>query len=447
MVNHMNKQMLIDRALALGFDTVEVYTQNSTQESLNVFQNNVDNFTISQSGGIAVRGIYHGKLGQCFLEEDSDDNIEFVIQQMIHNANAITSTDKVEIYAGSESYPVIEESESDIDSITANQKIEFLKDMEQRLLNADERIVQVMDCVMDISEAEVMIQNSLGLDIKRKEKVCVFVASVLANEDNDSKSAYEYAFIRNFSQFDKEAYVQKLVSKAVSKLNALQVASGKYPVILKNEVMSDVLGALSSLFNGENAYKGISLLMDKVDSQIFDSKITIVDDPLLKDGYSSTPFDSEGVASFKKVVVEKGVLKTYLHNLKSAAMMNTHSTGNGFKSGYASGVSIQPTNFYIEAGNESYEEMIQSMKKGIIIDDVSGLHAGLNPITTDFSLQASGYVVEDGKIIRPINLITVAGNFVSMMNQVDTVGSDLYFSSSGIGSPSLLIHELTISGE
>lgn len=447
MVDLVNKQMLIDQALAFGFDTVEVYTQNSANESMNVFQNHVDNFTISQSGGIAVRGIYHGKLGQCFLEEDSDDNIEFCIQQMIQNASAITSTDKVEIYAGSEAYPIIEESENDIDSITASERIAFLKDMEQRLLAADSRIAQVMNCVMEVSEAEVMIQNSLGLNIKRKEKICVFVASVLAKEENDSKSAYEYAFIRQFRKFDKEDYVNKLIQKAVSKLNAKQVPSGKYPVIMKNEVMSDILGALSNLFNGENAYKGISLLKDKLNTSIFDSKITIVDDPLLKDGYATTPFDSEGVASFKKIVVDQGVLKTYLHNLKSAAMMNTQTTGNGFKSGYASGVNIQPTNFYIQPSHTSYENMIQGMKKGVIIDDVSGLHAGLNPITTDFSLQASGYYVEDGVIVRPINLITVAGNFMSMMNQVEYVGDDCYFSFSGIGSPTLFIKELTISGE
>ena len=162
---------------------------------------------------------------------------------------------------------------------------------------------------------------------------------------------------------------------------------------------------------------------------------------------STYAFDDEGVSTKKKVVVENGVLKTYLHNLKSAKLMHTTSTGNGFKSGYRGNVGISPTNFYIEAGNETYDNMIASMKKGIIIDDISGLHAGINTVSTEFSIQSSGFYVEDGKIVKPVNLITIAGNFLEMMKQVQAVGSDLTFSLSGVGTPSILFSSLSVSGE
>lgn len=442
----MNTVKLIEKAKEAGIETLEIYIKKASKESIKIYDQKVDNFTIAQSGGIALRGIYEGKLGYCFLEEDSDENIDFCIRHIKENAKAIESKDMVMIYEGSKSYPTVEVNK-EIEKYTSADKIEFLKKVEEKAKEADPRIVQVMETMMETQKSETRIMNSLGLDIVKEEEYAVFYSAVLASENKDNKSAYEIRVIQDLNQFDIDAYIEVLKEKAISKLNAKQVKSGKYPVILKNEVMCALLQSLSGLFSGEAAYKGISRLKDKLNEQIFDEKITILDDPLKKDGYSTTPFDDEGVASFTKTVVDHGKLMTFLHNQKSAAMMYTTSTGNGFKSGYSSSVGIQPTNFYIEKGNVSFEEMIQKLTCGIIIDEVNGLHAGLNSISTDFSLQASGYLIENGKISRPINLITVAGNFLDMMKNVQAVGNDPFEELSGIGSPSLLFDSLAISGE
>ena len=193
--------------------------------------------------------------------------------------------------------------------------------------------------------------------------------------------------------------------------------------------------------------KGLSLLKDKEGEIIAADIVNLVDDPHLEDGLASVSFDDEGVACFKKTVVENGVLKTYLHNSKSAMMMHTASTGNGFKGGYSSAVGISPTNFYIQNGKHSYEAMIASMDKGIIVTSITGLHAGLNPISTEFSLQSSGYYVEHGKIVKPINLFTIAGNFMDMMNHISMVGNDCKMNLSGIGTPSILFANIAVSGK
>ncbi len=441
----MNVQKLIEKAQLAGVEPVEVYIQKSEKESINVYGQKVDSFTIAQSGGIAVRGLYNNKLGYCFLEEDSDDNIDLCVEMMKSNAMAIESDDTVMIYAGSKEYPTVESTP--LTFVTTQDKIDFLKQIESKLQVSDPRIVQVMQTEMECQKVEVQIINSLGMNISKTEEFCVFYSALLASESNDNKSAYEIKVTHDITSVDVDEYVQVLKDKVVSKLNAKQVKTGKYSVILKNEAMSSLLGSLTGLFNGENVYKGISLLKDKMDTQIFDEKITIVDNPLKKDGYASTPFDDEGVASSSKVIVDKGVLKMFLHNQKSASMMNTVSTGNGFKSGYASSVGIRPTNFYIEPNDCSFDELLKEMDNGLIIDELNGLHAGLNPITTDFSLQASGFVVENGKIVRPVNLITVASNFLKMMENVKAVGNDSHESLSGVASPSILFEGLSISGE
>ena len=441
----MNVQKLIEKAQLAGIEPVEVYIQKSEKESINVYGQKVDSFTIAQSGGIAVRGLYNNKLGYCFLEEDSDDNIDLCVEMMKSNAMAIESDDTVMIYAGSKEYPTVESTP--LTFVTTQDKIDFLKQIESKLQVSDPRIVQVMQTEMECQKVEVQIINSLGMNISKTEEFCVFYSSLLASHDGDNKSAYKIKVTHDITSVNIDEYVEELKEKVVSKLNAKQVKTGKYSVILKNEAMSSLLSALTGLFNGENVYKGISLLKDNLDTPIFDEKITIIDNPLKKDGYASTPFDDEGVASTSKVIVDKGILKMFLHNQKSASMMNTVSTGNGFKSGYASSVGIRPTNFYIEPSDCSFDSLLKEMDNGLIIDELNGLHAGLNPITTDFSLQASGFVVENGEIVRPVNLITVASNFLEMMKQVKGIADDSYDSLSGVGSPSILFEELSISGE
>ncbi|MGN1343572.1 MAG: TldD/PmbA family protein [Traorella sp.] len=441
----MNKQALIEKALSSGIETIEIYTLKSSKESIEVYDQKVDRFTIAQSGGIAIRGLYHGKLGYCFLEEDNDDNIDLCIETIKSNASFIENDDPVMIYAGDKEYPIVEKTP--LKNSSTEDKINFLKEIEVKLSKADERIVQVMGCAMETQQVEVNIANSLGMNITKNDEYCVFYASLLAREGNDNKSAYEMVVTHDISSVDVDEYVEKLKNKVVSKLNAKQVKSDKYKVILKNEAMCSLLGSLTGLFSGENVYKGISQLKDKLDTMIFDEKITILDDPLKKDGYASTPFDDEGVASFTKTIVDHGKLKMFLQNQKSAAMLKTTSTGNGFKSGYAGSVGIQPTNFYIQEGSLSFEDLCKEMGDGVIIDELNGLHAGLNPISTDFSLQASGFVVENGQITRPINLVTVAGNFLVMMKDISGVANDTYDNLSGVSSPSILFDSLSISGE
>ena len=443
----MNFKKLIEEAKLAGIDPVEIYEHTSEQETIRVFSNKVDGLTIAQSGGISARGIYKGKMGYCFMEEDSDENIPLMIQMIKENAESVEVEDASKIFEGSETYPMIESDENHLKDTEMSKKIELLKEIEEKLAASDPRIVQVMTTVMQTASVKTGIHNSLGLDIYKNESYSFLYSMALAHENGDNKSGMDFKVMRSLEDLNVDEFVDKIKTEVTGKLNAKQVKSGQYKVILKNSAMSDLLGALTGLFNGELVYKGISKLSNKLDTLVFDDKITIVDDPLKKNGLNSTPFDDEGVASFTKTVVDHGTLKMFLHNQKSAALMNTASTGNGFKAGYAGQVSISPTNFYVVPSETSFEQLCELMGDGLVIDELNGLHAGLNSITTDFSLQAAGYVVENGKIVRPVNLITVAGNFLDMMKEVEAVGSDLEDQLSSASAPSILFKSLSISGE
>jgi PmbA protein len=170
----------------------------------------------------------------------------------------------------------------------------------------------------------------------------------------------------------------------------------------------------------------------------------------MEGGLASKSFDGEGVACKYKKVIDKGVLKTYFHNLKTSKKDNIETTGNASKGSYKASIGISPSNFYVEKGEKSLDEIISGMDSGIMITELQGLHSGLNSISGDFSLAALGFEIKGGKIDRPVEQITVAGNYFELLKNIEEVGSDLKFGLPGeayIGSPSLKIKKLAIAGE
>ena len=190
----------------------------------------------------------------------------------------------------------------------------------------------------------------------------------------------------------------------------------------------------------------MSFLKDKLGEEVFGKNITLIDDPLFWEAQQQYSFDDEGVATCTKAVVENGVLKTYLHNLKTAAMMQVKSTGNGFKNSVNSSVDIQPANLYLKAGDTSLEEMFKQLQNGVYITSVAGLHAGLNPISGSFNLQSSGFLIENGRKTKPVTLIIISGTLQELLNNVSYVGNDFEF-KRGVGAPSLAIKSMAISGK
>ena len=271
--------------------------------------------------------------------------------------------------------------------------------------------------------------------------VCGVTAGI--SKDNPNKQqGFEVNVKTKFDDFDIDDLVKKACDEALLKLGATPVESKVYPILMHKDAMSSLLSGFFSMFTGEAAIRNLTALKDKLGEKIVSEKVTIIDDPLNKDAIMQSAFDDEGVATSTKEVVKDGVFKMFLHNLKTAKAFNTLPTGNGTLGG-----SITPLNFHIKNGDVSYEDAIKSMKEGLIIDSMAGLHAGLNPISGDFSAQSRGFLVKDGKIERPVTLIVVSGNFLKMLSDVECICSDLEFSYNGFGSPSILFKGLPVSGK
>ncbi len=443
----MNTKHLFELGKQAGLEDIEVYYTKNESFSCKVFEQAIDSYSVSQTEGLSIRGLYNGKIGYTYTEQVNHANEHQLIQTVINHAKYIEKEESEYLYEGSDDYIDLSLYDAALNDISAKEKIDFLKSVETIALGLDSRVKSVSYCLFSNGETTSHLQNSKGLDLIQRANYAYAYLNVVVSNEIENKEASTFILSTNFSNYQPDALAQDVVTKALSKLGGKAVKSNQYDAILSNEVSSDLLEAMTSCFSAEAVLKNMSLLKDKCHTVVASPLITLVDDPHLPNGLGSCAFDGEGVATTYKELIKDGTLQMYLHSLATAKTMKTTPTGNGMRSSYKSNVMISPSNLYIKPGHTSFETLCQQLNHGIYITDVAGLHSGLNTISGDFSLAASGYLIEDGKISTPVSDITISGNFFTVLKEISGIGDDLFFNLSAVGSPSLRINDLSISGE
>ena len=442
------KGKLLDAAIKKGFESAEFFYQSSHSQKVNVYGGEVEKYQDSSVGGFSFRGLQNGNMGYYYSEKIDDALIDEVIENAWQNACLIESDDKEFIYDGkNSSYGEVKTYFKELEDMTAQELSSYAIELEKAVYAADKRVKNVLASTVSKGESYVSIGNTKGLDLSEKSNYVFVYADCVAEENGETKENGEFAFYTNKNSIDVELLAKKAVEKTVAMLGSSSVETGNYKVIIENEAMADLLDCYVGSFYGENVQKGFSMLKGKLGEKIAAETVTVKDDPLMEGGLSSAKFDCEGVPTRVNTLVENGVLKMFLHNLKSAAAAGDEPTGNGFKQSFKGTVGISATNLYIEKGSKSKEELLKELGDGIIITELSGLHAGANSVSGDFSLLASGFKVENGMITTPVEQITAAGNFFALLNEVYAIGNDLEFNSGGVGSPSVLFEKISIAGK
>ena len=432
------------------FDDMEIYLETSKSISIGVFQGEVDKYSIAESGGLSLRGVSNNKMGYSYTEKLDDTSIDMLINEAYENASFIESTEDEEIFAGAKEYKEVNIYSEKLSQTSMEKKIDLTKELEKIALGLDNRVTAVQGCGYEEFEEAITIVNTKGINLNHKTNGAAIYIQVIVKEGEDTKTAMAFRTFKDLENVDIKEIAKEAVDEALSLLGASPMKTGEYPMIIKNTVFGNILAFCSSVFSAEYVDKGLSLLKDKIGENVASEIFTLVDNPFLDEGFASLGFDGEGMSTSKKNVIDNGELTTYLHSLKTAKKFNVTPTGNSTRSSYKSPLSIAPSNFYVEPGKNSLEDIIFTIDNGIYIIDVAGLHSGLNPVSGDFSLSASGYEIIDGKIHRPINQITIAGNFYKLLKDIELIGDDLVFgfpAGSYFGSPSIKVRSISVAGE
>lgn len=444
---------LVESLLKKGqekIEELEVFLIADKSIEVNVFNGEVDKYSIAESGGLSLRGVKDGKMGYSYSEKLDESSFEMLINEVIENGKYIDVLDGDEISTGSPEYLELDSYKPKLSDTSMEKKIQFVKSLEKEALALDERVKSVQDLAYHEFQQERYIYNSKGLKLKDKINGGFVYISVIVKDGDDTKTGLSFRVFSDLEEVNSKDIAKEAVDNALSMLGAKPMPSGDYPMVIKNITFADLLEAFSSIISADNAQKGLSLLKGKEGEIIAADTVTIVDNPFYPGGFASRAFDDEGTATREKAVVDKGRLTTLLHTLKTAKKAGLESTGNGSRSSYKSTLTIAPTNLYLDKGNRSLEELFANIDHGVYITDLQGLHSGLNPVSGDFSLSASGYEIMEGKIKRPVNQITIAGNFFEVLKNIEEVGDDLRFGIPGVscfGSPSIKIRTLSLAGE
>ena len=266
--------------------------------------------------------------------------------------------------------------------------------------------------------------------------------SVIAGSGTAMERDYDYSSRLHFADLDAPEVIGRSAGeRAVKRLNSRRVKTGVYPVVYDPRVARGIAGSFAAAVNGTSVARKTSFLRDKMGQQVASAAITVTDDPLRRRGPSSRPFDGEGVRGSPLTPIDKGVLQCWLLSTSVGRELGLETNGRGVRS--ASSVTPSSTNFAIEAGDASPEDIIASIKSGFYVTELFG--HGTNLITGDYSRGAAGFWIEDGEIVYPVSEITIASNLKDMfMRMVPASDLDRNF---GTASPTLLIEGMTVAGE
>ncbi len=438
------KEAVVRIALEKQISDYELYYTESTGTSVEIFKEEIKSYQTENNMGICFRCVVEGKAGYASTENLTEEEAGFLVERALENAKSIESEEQCFLYKKGDEYA--ECGENKTSAPTGAELADTAMKIQKAMYKADARVVDGTQTGVGYEVKKYAIFNSNGIDLEDQVQYASCFATALASDGKEMYNSGK-SKVGNLQDFDLNKFAEEVVEDAVATIGAESVDSGKYAVVLSNQVMATLLAAYGGVFSAEDAQKGLSLLQGKEGEQIAADFITITDDPLYEGSVMKRTFDGEGVATYRKNVVEHGKLVTLLHNLKTAAAAGVKSTGNASKASYSSVVGVSPFIFYLRPMEGTKEELFALAEEGIYVTDISGLHAGANPITGDFSLLSQGFLIQQGKKAAPVKNFTMSGNFFTLLKEIEKVGEDLEFLNGKVGAPSVLVRDIAVAGK
>jgi PmbA protein len=444
------KENVFDYAAKKGLKEFELYTSKSHEFECSVNKGEIQSYKDAENGGSSFKAVKGGKAGYSYTEDLSPEEARRIVDDALENLELIESEESEIVYDQKTLISDWEDYDMAFEKIDPAKKIEDVKKLEKLILDKDDRILMVPYCFNNNSYSEIYFANSYGSEYTYVTGGGGMYSGAMASNGKQNKFGLSFGFSKNPGKIDIEKIAEETAQKTVALLDAKSVKSGKYDVVLNNDVFSNLLGLFLHMISADNVQKGLSLLKGKLDEKIASELLSIRDVRNYTDSIFNTPADSQGVVTKDKDLLKDGVLKTFLHSLKTAAKDGVEPTGNAFRGSYKGTESISPVNVDVKAGDITLEELFGKMNNGLYITSVQGMHSGANPISGEFSVGAEGFKIEDGKKVFPVEQITLSGNLLNVLKSMKAVASDkkmAFAMASGIFTPSVLIDKMDIAGD
>ena len=432
------KKAVAEAAAACGAEGYEININTAVSAGAEALQQEISSVSYNRSGSMTVRCVKLGKSGYASSELVTPEEAASLVQRACANALVVDDEDAVPLFEGSASYHPVDETFPPLPS--ADEMKQHTLQIQSKAYAASDKVIDGTQSFTSCQSSERAFINSAGVDLHYADAL-VYHGLAAAVRDGE-ESADEYA-MGEISKKSVDEIVSKAVTGALSQLGAQSIPSGKYNIIMDSGCMQMMLATFSSVFSARSAFLKTTLLAGREGEKIASDILTLTDDPFHPKKYGHCPFDAEGVAVYKKNVIEKGVLNTLLYNRMFGKLFGKESTGNA-----ASAKEIAPRGLYIQPGELTKEQLLEKLGNGLYITELKGMHAGANVQSGDFSLEAAGFLVEGGKKVSPVKNFTLADNFYTLLKKVDALSDEEEFRlGSPFGSPEVLFTEIAVAGK
>ena len=449
MSEKLANEAVVDRAIAsikaLRVDGGEVFLRDGQSTSVEVRDGEVENAITRGERGIGVRVLRGGHVGFAYSSDLSPDGIEDCVTSA-RDIAAVTEPDPdVSIATRKIESPDLKLYEQGIDGRSVIERTNVALAVERAARNADPRISGFRKTTYSDGTMTTILATTAGVRGTYRETYFSVGTSAVATAGEERQIGYHGEAKRQFAAIDPDAVGRRSAELAVGKLGARPFKTQTLPIVLDPYMGMALLGALVPLFSADSVIKGKSLFAGKVGGSVASERVTIVDDARTPGALRTAPFDGEGVVTTTRTLVDKGVLRGYLSSLKTSKKMEHAPTGNARRGSYATPSRIGAANFHLVPGPTAPDALVESFDRSLRITSLLNLHT-VDPISGEFSLGATGDYLEKGERKYPVQGITIAGNLTTLLSSITGVANDLTFGSSGLGSPTFVISELSIGG-
>lgn len=439
---------IVDRVIAQAEpgEQVEAFVSRGGDTEVRVYEGEVEHFVSAQSEGIGIRVISEGRTGFAYAGTLDAAAVAEVLAEARDNV-AFGTPDEWAGLADPDGVAVTDQPlwNDALADFPTEHKIGLAKELERLTLAADPRI-RIDDANYADAYGEAAVASTSGIRQWGRENGCFVSVSTLADDGDETQTGFGFSVGREPTLLDLSKAATDGADRATRLLGATKPDSKRTTVVLDPFVTAQFLSIIASTLNGEAVVKGRSLFKDRLGDEVAPPFVDLIDDPTNPLAYTATDVDGEGLAARRNPLIEAGVLQQFTHNSYSARRAGTVSTGNATRGGFAGTPGVGALALALRPGKRSQEELIGDVADGLLVQSVTGLHSGVNPISGDFSTGAAGLLIRDGAVAEPVREFTIASTLQRMLFDIVEVGGDVDWLPMRAAGVSLVIRDVTMSG-
>ncbi|MFV2038749.1 MAG: TldD/PmbA family protein [Acidimicrobiales bacterium] len=428
-------------------EQVEAVVVHQHETEIRVYEGEIESFTSADSHGVGIRVIVDNRQGIAHAGTLDDDVLGETLAEARDNA-AFGTPDEFYGLAAPDGVPIpdLDLYDPAVEAFATADKIDLALELERAVRGGDSRIIGVESADYVDSIAAGAVVSTMGIRHSGRDSGCYLAAYSLAADDDDTQTGFGYSVSRSPLELDAVQAAADAVDRATRLLGAKKPRSERLTVVLDPYVTAQFLGIIGSTMSAESVLKGRSLFADRLGEEIGATCLTLVDDPTDPEAFTATDTDGEGLAAMRNVLIDDGRLDRFLHNTYTARRMGAVSTASAVR-GYSSTPGVGPHALSLVPGVRSQQELVAGVGEGMLIQGVTGLNSGVNIVSGDFSTGAEGLRIRGGELAEPVREATIASTLQRMLLDVREVGNDLERLPMHASGVSLVVADITLSGE